>query len=349
MLDPCSKWACLLFLAFVVSAGGNGDGNDSSNRHSPHHGFDVEEKKAGVEYKYATTDPVGYFPTEFLEVPVIGIRDETHNSKVFTFGLPRDVSLNLPVSSAILLNVPPPTTTSDDGKKKRPVLRPYNPISSNESLGSFSLLVKVYPGGAAGEYVGGLSVGDRVAFKQTKANVKKFRHPFTNLKNGKTVTEITMLAGGTGIAPMIQALHPILGEGEGGPSVRLLYGNKSPGDIMLRNELEDLRARHPDRFEIYYVVGETDDGGAGDASCTGEGDGTTCDNPAAAEDYESGWINEEKIGRLGYPPNDDGTSVVWVCGVNEMYDSLAGSRFKPVADGTPLRNLGFDDDTVWRS
>jgi len=229
------------------------------------------------------------------------------------------------------------------------VLRPYNPISSNEERGSFSLLVKIYPGGKAGTYVDGLRAGDAVAFKQTKGNVKKFRHPFRNAQTGAPVTHITMLAGGTGIAPMLQALHPILAAGHG-PDVRLLYGNRGMRDIMLRSELDRLQERHPHRLRVHYVVGEADDAaddGEGDAVCRdGDADGA-CADPA----YERGWINEEKVRRLGFPPAADGSSVVWICGVDAMYVSLAGSRAKPVAAGTPVHNLGFSDkdDTVWRS
>ena len=81
-------------------------------------------------------DPPCYFPTEFLAVPVLSVRPETHNSKVVRFGLPDGVSLNLPVSSAIVLDAPV--------KEGKNVARPYNPISPNSQLGSFDLLVKVY-------------------------------------------------------------------------------------------------------------------------------------------------------------------------------------------------------------
>lgn len=308
-----------------------------------------------ADYKYATSDPAGYFPTELVYVPVLSIRDETPNARVVTFGLPAGASLNLPVSSALLLHVPPSDADADApeaAKKKKPaaILRPYNPIASHEERGSFSLLVKIYPGGKAGTYVGGLRVGDAVGFKQLKGNVKKFRHPFANAKTGAAVTRVTMVAGGTGIAPMLQALYPILGDSDG-PAVRLLYGSRSPEEILLRAELDELQRRHPDRLRVTYVVGDAADAGAAAASCRSGGDGD--DEGACGRDpaYEHGWIDEEKMRRLGYPPNGDGTSVVWICGVNDMYVSLAGSRAKAVMAGTPVHNLGFNDEdaTVWRS
>ena len=156
--------------------------------------------------------------------------------------------MSLPVSSAIVLNAP-----IADGKS---VARPYNPISSNDQLGSFDLLVKVYPDGKASRYIDGLKPGDRVSFKQVKPNIKPFLYPFPS------VERITMLAGGTGIAPMIQALHPLLTTAGEARQVRLLYGNKSPDDIMLKPQLDALAKAHADRFTVTYVVGETEEVGA---------------------------------------------------------------------------------------
>jgi len=118
--------------------------------------------------KYAS-DPPCYFPTSFLEVPVKSIRDETHDSKVITFALPDEVSLNAPVSSAILMKV------KGVGPNGKDVIRPYNPISDSAILGSFDLLIKVYSDGKASKFVDGLKVGDRVEFKQAKHNIKKIQ------------------------------------------------------------------------------------------------------------------------------------------------------------------------------
>ena len=131
----------------------------------------AEECEAPPADSTYASDPPSYFPTEFLSVPVRAIRKETHNSFVITFGLPEGVSLNLPISSAILMRAP------GAGKNGGDAIKPYNPISSNAQLGSFDLLIKVYEGGTVSRWAGALQPGDRVAFKQVKANVKPFRYP----------------------------------------------------------------------------------------------------------------------------------------------------------------------------
>jgi len=269
-------------------------------------------ENAPTDAKYVSEG--AYFPSNsYLKVPVLAIRDETHNSKVITFKLPPTQSLGITISSAILMNVP-----KDETKF---IARPYNPIHMHNE-GSFDLLIKIYPEGISGNYVSELKVGDMVGFKQTKGNVKKFRFPFEG------VEKFTMLAGGTGIAPMYQALLAILEESKI-QQVRLLYSNKTPQDIMLRKELDALVDENPDRFTVYYIIGEDED----DARHSG---------------YFTGWIDEEKIRRLGFP-SSDANSIVWVCGVDDMYKSLAGSRMKTLAEGSALHNLGFTNESVWRS
>merc|ERR1711862_500459 len=252
----------------------------------------------------------------FLAVPVIAIRQDTHDTKIIKFGLPKKRTIGITVSSAIVMNVP-----KNDGSGKT-IMRPYNPIHIDDE-GSFELLIKLYPDGIAGKYADSLKVGDLVSFKQTKTNIKKFQFPFEG------VSRITMLAGGTGIAPMYQALIPILKNSM--QTVRLLFGNKTPDDILLKKELDALSAEYPDRFTVTYVVGEDND----DMRHAGVFDIT-------------GWIDSEKIQKFGFPV-DGKESITWVCGVDSMYTSLAGSRMKSLTEDSILYKLGYRDETVWRS
>eukprot|EP00747_Dinoflagellata_sp_TGD_P021888 gnl/TRDRNA2_/TRDRNA2_128761_c0_seq2.p1 gnl/TRDRNA2_/TRDRNA2_128761_c0~~gnl/TRDRNA2_/TRDRNA2_128761_c0_seq2.p1 ORF type:complete len:331 (+),score=56.37 gnl/TRDRNA2_/TRDRNA2_128761_c0_seq2:60-995(+) len=269
--------------------------------------------------EYASEPPC-FFPTTLVEVPVRAVRQETRDSKVITFELPKGVALNLPVSSCILMNAP---GYAEGGKD---LLKPYNPISESSTKGSFDLLVKVYPDGKASRYAGSLKPGDRVSFKQVKPNVKSWRYPF-----GKK--RITMVAGGTGITPMYQALLPLMSTSGDSTEVRLLYSNKSPEDMMLKKELDELAKRHADRLQVHYIIGEN-----------------ASDQSAAQKrgwSGETGWIDEEKIRRLAFPPAVG--SQIWVCGPDSMYKALAGSRMNPLEPGTILPKLGYTEEMVWRS
>jgi len=280
---------------------------------------DADTGKCTGAFEYAS-DPPCFFPTSFYEVAVKSVKQETHNSKVITFALPDGASLNLPVSSAIVMNAP------GIGKGGKDVAKPYNPVSHNDVMGSFDLLVKSYPDGQASKYAENLKPGDLVSFKQVKPNIKKWQYPF-----GKKT--ITMLAGGTGIAPMFQALLPLLTTPDDQTKVHLIYGNNAPEDIMLKATLDQLAASKPDRLKVTYVVG------------------TTADDTSAAEKHgwtgEMGWIDEEKVKRLAFPPSQD--TAIWICGLDDMYKSLAGSRAAALKAGSALHNLGYTEDMIWRS
>ena len=212
-------------------------------------------------------------------------------------------------------------------KNGKDAVKPYNPISSNSVKGSFDLLIKSYDDGSASKFASSLTVGDKVAFKQAKFNIKPFRYPFPG------VERLTMLAGGTGLAPMLQALYPLLETPGETRKVRLIYGNKSPDDILMKKELDRLASTYSDRFEVFYVVGREDFDESARDSHGWEG--------------EVGWIDEEKIKRLAFPPAAG--TIAWVCGVDDMYASLAGSRMEPLAPGSALHNLGYTEEMVWRS
>jgi len=276
-------------------------------------------EKAPSDARYLSEG--AYLPSNsYLKVPVLKIKEETHNSRLITFGLPPNQSLGIAISSAILMNV---TKTGNKGSTHAP--RPYNPIHMKE--GSFDLLIRLDPLGHAGKFVSKMKVGDMIGFTQKRGNIKHFRYPFEG------VEKLTMLVGGTGITPMYQALTAILeGKESKIQKISLLYSNKTPQDIVLKEELDAMMEKHPDRFVVHYIIGENKE-----------------DELHSSDYKETGWINEDKISRLGFPPSDTKNSIVWVCGVWEMYRDLAGSLAHPIKEGSPLHNLGFTTEMVWRS
>lgn len=63
-----------------------------------------------------------------------------------------------------------------------------------------------------------------------------------------------MIAGGTGIAPMYQIILEVLSNPEDKTKITLLYSNRSEEDILLKDELDALAAKHPEQFKIHYVL-----------------------------------------------------------------------------------------------
>ena len=251
-------------------------------------------------------------PTDWAEAPLLRKKRYSHDSSTFTFGLPPGQSLNLPVCACVLMR-------GFDSKGEE-VVRPYTPTSSNAIKGSFDLLVKVYEQGTVSKWLDGLDLGTMVGFKHIPFNIKA-QYPF-----GKKT--VTMIAGGTGITPMYQALQCIAANPDDAMEVTLLYGNKSPEDILLRKELDALAAKSLGRIKVVHVVG------------TSPGQ-----PPINGWDGELGWVDEAKFVAHAAPPSED--TLVMVCGLPALYDVFCGPRTEDtVKGGTVLHRLGYTAEMV---
>jgi cytochrome-b5 reductase len=121
--------------------------------------------------------------------------------------------------------------------------RSYTPISSDDDKGFFELLVKSYPTGIISKYIDEVAIGDCVSVKGPKGN-------FVYTPN--MCKEISMIAGGTGITPMLQIIKAVLKNPADVTKVSFIFANVSEDDILCREELDQL-AEDP-RFSVYYVL-----------------------------------------------------------------------------------------------
>ena len=195
------------------------------------------------------------------------------------------------------------------------VVRPYTPISTNAMMGRFELLVKIYAQGAMSQHLDGLQIGDAVEFKHIPFNVK-VQYPFK--------PKVGMLIGGTGIAPMIQALHAILGTADDMTAVSMLYASKVKEDILAEETLEAWAASSEGRFTCKHVLSKEPE----ESSWTG------------ARGLISRALIEEHIPA----PTDD--VVIFVCGPPGMYESLCGPRNEPQELKGILAEMGYTAEQV---
>lgn len=190
------------------------------------------------------------------------------------------------------------------------VIRAYTPVSSDENQGYVDLVIKVYArnvhpkfpnGGKMSQYVDALKIGDTIAFRGPtgklqylgggKFTIKRPNKPQVDL----TAEHINMIAGGTGITPMLQLAREILTRAkETSLKLALLFANQSENDILLRNELDSLASEYPDNFKVWYTVDTASDKWA----------------------YSTGFVNADMIRDHLYPPSKD--TVVLMCGPPPM-------------------------------
>ena len=179
-------------------------------------------------------------PAEFRPFRLLAREQLTPDTSRYSFALPSEsAELGLPVAACLTVRVPDP---ADPAKF---VIRPYTPVSAAGARGAFELVVKTYePGGKASKAFDALKVGDSLEMKG----------PFVKfVYEPNAQAAIAMVAGGTGIAPMVQLLRAILDNPRDRTEVRLVYASKTPADVILKAELDALALTHPN-FKVLYTV-----------------------------------------------------------------------------------------------
>jgi len=250
-------------------------------------------------------------PDQFVDLRLQSVTYYNHNTNMFRVSFPKeDQSSGLTTASFVLIK-----GIDKDGK---PAVRPYTPISTVDTKGHLDLLIKKYPEGNVSKYVHDLKVGESV---QVKGPFKKLEYK-PNMK--KT---IGMVAGGTGITPMVQVIETIFGNPDDKTSVNLIFANVSEEDILCKELFDSLEKVHPDRFKVYYTLdkpGESWKGGKGFVSA------------AMAKEH------------LPAPSND---SLILFCGPPPMLKAVAGPKGENYTQGEVggvLKELGFTQDMVYK-
>jgi len=257
------------------------------------------------------------FTVDFTSVNLLERVSVSPTSSVLRFELPdKSAPLNLSTCACVLAKK---TIKNDNGEVEN-VIRPYTPISTNALTGCFDLLVKDYGGEAKmSKALCEMKIGEALEFKHIEFNVK-IQAPFKSKK-------IAMLVGGTGITPMIQALHAILGAGEEKQDVIMLYGSKVSEDILGKEMLDVWVKDYSDRFEVVHILSH---------------------EPEDSQwDGQRGFIDKERIDKYLPDPSVGDDLLIFVCGPPPMYDALCGPRNEKSLTGL-LANLGFKKEQVYK-
>eukprot|EP01065_Artemidia_motanka_P022325 TRINITY_DN2652_c1_g1_i1.p1 TRINITY_DN2652_c1_g1~~TRINITY_DN2652_c1_g1_i1.p1 ORF type:complete len:351 (+),score=102.00 TRINITY_DN2652_c1_g1_i1:106-1158(+) len=270
--------------------------------------------------RYEKTKPITHFevgveikdsfsPDEYRRFPMQWSRDLNHDTKYCRFVLPTlRHSTGMDLASCIVVRC-----KDSDGKV---VERPYTPISQSYQYGFFDLVVKKYPTGKMGNHIHSLAPGDSLDVKG----------PFQKLKIGfNEFDTIGMVAGGSGITPMYQVITGLLKDPRSKTSIRLVYANNTPQDILLVKELARLATKHSHKFQMYNVVLEADGTWKGGL----------------------GYVNPDIL--KTYMPKP-GQGKVLVCGPPGMVEAVSGKgggQKQGPLEGM-LKQLGYSENDVFK-
>ena len=175
---------------------------------------------------------------EFHPLPV-RVRRETSDAVSLSFDIPddlRDTFRHVPGQHVIL-------RSDIDGEDVR---RSYS-ICSSVNDDEMRVGIKHLPGGAFSTYATSeLRDGDLV---DVMAPIGEFCHT----PDRTCANSYVALAAGSGIRPILSMLTSIL-ELEPSSRCSLVYGNRTAASIMFLEDLEALKNRFPDRFQIIHVL-----------------------------------------------------------------------------------------------
>lgn len=124
---------------------------------------------------------------------------------------------------------------------------------------------------------------------------------------------MVMLAGGTGITPMLQLIRAIIKDPTDETQMSLLYANQTEEDILLRDELDGIAKKHPDRLKVWYTV----------------------DTSSKGWSYSTGYINADMIKKNMFPPSPD--TIVLMCGPAPMINFACTPNLDTLGYDTKLR------------
>jgi NAD(P)H-flavin reductase len=162
----------------------------------------------------------------------------SHNTKRITFAAPERLAL-LPGGHVMV------TAPQKDGTVEKRSYTPYDIQST-----TFSLLVKVYPGGKGSGYLNSIRAGE---FVEVSDPIEPEVDAQALLKRASVV----LVAGGTGVAPIYTVAKHLLSVA-GGPRVHLFACFRDEHDVLLGVQLEHLQEEFPGRLNLHFVFSRAD-------------------------------------------------------------------------------------------
>lgn len=213
---------------------------------------------------------------EYQEYELMDKTIISKNTAIYRFRLPYETDqLDIPVGHHLACRV-------EIGGEE--YVRYYTPINNKYDMGFFDIIVKSYKDGTVSKYFGNLYVGKKVSFKGPVGRMKY---------QNNMAKKIVMIAGGSGITPMLAVLGDIFTTSADLTEVKLIYANETENDVLLDDELTSYAEQYP-TFDYVKVVNKP------------------------GKDYEgySGWIDGDILDKE-MPAVDENTRV-FICGPPTM-------------------------------
>ncbi|KFA77101.1 hypothetical protein S40288_09733 [Stachybotrys chartarum IBT 40288] len=301
----------------------------------------AEQAAASKDHSSATLQKHRWFPVKLLARESL-----SNDTRLYRFQLPdRRAVLGLSTCKHIQLGfhmldsmvvrsytptnpiLPPPKETSEvlpatkwesnneDSKLGKISAHDDNPQDGD---GTFELVVKTYfptdeqPGGAMSNILDCMPIGEDLEVRGPTGDIE-YQGNGKFLIDGKEYTfhRISLVLGGSGVTPGYALMARIGMSQESDVELRVIDGNKTEGDILMRTEMEKLQEQSGGKIRVTHVLSHPLDDWKG----------------------LKGHVNEDLIRTHIFPPGKD--SAVFVCGPPTMIQ---------MAVMPALKNWGYEED-----
>lgn len=275
-------------------------------------------------------------------VQIVNIVSVSHDVKRFTLSLGgKTTILGLPIGKHLSICFPNAEKCvqgetwngkPDPDNQKRLIDRKYTPVTGDDTPGYVDLVVKIYragtftlpngkehtfeDGGKCSRYLDEKKIGDKIEINGPFGLIEYMGNGHFKVPGGvRQVGRVAMMAGGSGITPMLQVVTAALRDPEDECRFSLIYANKTEGDILCRDLLEDAVTEGKGRFQVFY----------------------TLDMPPVSWKGKSGFITTEMIQEC--LPGPELNPLVLLCGPPPMVEFACKRN---------LEKLGYDKKYVQR-
>merc|ERR1719231_372843 len=160
------------------------------------------------------------------------------------------------------------------------------------------------------QHLNDMKIGESINMKGPIGHIEYHGYgKFTQTKKGQVETfqvkSVGMIAGGSGITPMLQVIRAIMKNPKDQTKVYLLFANQTEEDILLRKELEEEAEKHSN-FKVWYTIDRPPEDGSWK--------------------FSSGFINQEMI--ENNLPVSDANSLMLLCGPPPMINYACKPNFE---------------------
>uniref|UniRef100_A0A0A9YKZ4 NADH-cytochrome b5 reductase n=1 Tax=Lygus hesperus TaxID=30085 RepID=A0A0A9YKZ4_LYGHE len=237
---------------------------------------------------------------------------------LYRIAFPKDTKLTMNVGEHISFKA-----VCDDGKT---VIRQYTPITTQFNNNYLDFGIKLYPNGAMSKHLQHLTVGSKIQVKgpsgklQYRYNSVFSMRQYNSAKkmyttNRVRVKDLILIAGGSGISPILQVLRALYEESNTDITRYVFYGASSESELAFKDEIDTMKDAAPSSVRVHYAV--------------------VSPPSKAVHPYIVGFITREILHKHLPSPSDD--TLVLICGPPPMVSGMLSH----------LHSLNYNDSMIF--